>query len=240
MKKFLMLAGILASLGAPWASATVEVRLINGAADTGWLTNTAGGGCTSFTSSTCTFVGSVGNYSFALASGIQNTGFNPLLDLGYQVNSTTLANAGTLIIEVMASGYTTGTPGTLLHGSGNSTLGDQVTFADYGGNNNNVCPTASTTCAPNLASPNTGSTLLSSIGPLNDNAGFNSTLGGGGTSANPYSLGIILTLASPTSLGTASGDIMINAVPEPASVMLLGGVLLFTVGAVRRKMRPSA
>jgi hypothetical protein len=223
MKKFLMLAGVLASLGVPLANATVEVRVSNGAAgDSGWMV--CGG-------TTCVFTGAVGNYSFTLDSAVQNNSLNPLLDMTYQANSTN-SNPGTLVIEAIANGYTVSSPGTQLAGSGNSSLGDQITFASYGGNNNTTCASGINGCHAN----NNGA-LLASIGPLDDNAGFNSSANGGGTSVNPYELGIYATFASPTNGGTLSGDLKINAVPEPASVALLGGVMLFAVSTIRRKMR---
>ena len=227
MKKILMLAGILASLGAPWANATVEVRVINtaGGGDTGWI---------ACAGTSCSFVGTVGNYSLTSNISVQNLGFNPFLDLSYSA-TTSVTGAGTLLFETMANGYTFNTPATSLHGSGNSSLGDMITFSGYGGNNNTICPAGTNACTPS----SNGSNLLESVGPLTvaQSSGFNMTAPGGGNTVNPYSLGITVTLANPTSVGTASGDIALNAVPEPASVMLLGGALLFTVSTLRRKVR---
>src|SRR5260370_8591992 len=222
MKKILMLAGILASLGAPWANATVEIRIINaaGGGDTGWVT--CGG-------VSCVFAGAVGNYNVALDSAVQNLGINPLLDMAYQANSL-IANPGTIIFEAMANGYTTNTPQIQFIGNGNSTMGDTVSLADYGGNNNTVCPAGVNACTP----ASNGSTLLNSLVNQPENLGVVAT--GAGNTVNPYSLGIVLSLINPHA-GGASGDIQMNAVPEPASVMLLGGILLFTVSTVRRKAR---
>src|SRR5260370_8482257 len=140
MKKILMLAGILASLGAPWANATVEIRIINaaGGGDTGWVT--CGG-------VSCVFAGAVGNYNVALDSAVQNLGINPLLDMAYQANSL-IANPGTIIFEAMANGYTTNTPQIQFIGNGNSTMGDTVSLADYGGNNNTAGPAGANRSPP--------------------------------------------------------------------------------------------
>lgn len=225
MKKFLVMAGFLASLSAPWASASVEVRIINtaGGGDTGWIVCAA---------TSCLFAGAVGNYNVALDSAIQNNSINPLLDLAYQANST-VANPGTIIFEAMANGYTVSTPGTQFVVNGNSTMGDTVTGTSYGGNNNTICASGINTCTPGAGVGNNGSTTLSTFGPVPENVA--ETVNGGGTTVNPYSLGIVLTLNNPHA-GGASGDAALNAVPEPASVMLLGGLMLFTVGAFRRKI----
>jgi hypothetical protein len=221
-----MLTGILASLGVPWANATVEVRIINalGGGDTGWIQCAA---------TSCMFSGAVGNYSVALDSAIQNFGINPFLDLDYQAN-TTVTGAGTIIFEAMANGYTLNTPETKLVGNGNSTLGDTVSVASFGGNNNTICAAGVNTCTPT----SNGSTTLDSLTGLPEPLSV--TAVGGGNTVNPYSLGIVLALNNPVNAGGASGDIALDGVPEPTSVVLLGGVLLFTASGLRRKMRRSA
>jgi hypothetical protein len=224
MKRLFLVLGILAFLGVPFVNATVEVRIVNtgtGGGDTGWII------CAGTSCSTGTIA--VGNYDIVSNIAIQDNGANPILDVSYDAH-TTDSTPGTLIFEAIANGYTLNTPETLIHGSGNSTLGDMITFASYGENNNTTCTTTACTPATNGAS-------LASIGPLNDNAGFNSSTTGAGNTVNPYEVGVLITLNSPTNAGGASGDIQLNAVPEPASVMLLGGVLLFAAAGLRRRTR---
>ena len=67
---------------------------------------------------------------------------------------------------------------------------------------------------------------------------------GQGNSVNPYSLGLtasytFLGCGLPSCIpGTFSGEAMIDApVPEPASVTLFGGVLLFAAAGLRRQTR---
>ena len=62
---------------------------------------------------------------------------------------------------------------------------------------------------------------------------------GHGNSVNPYSLGLMVSLAGGTGLSTFNGDAKIDAVavPEPASAVLLIGVLLFAASGLRRRMR---
>jgi hypothetical protein len=226
MKKLLLLTGILGVLGVPWASADVEVDIINGAASTGWIV------CASPLTVCSTGTVTVGNYQVASNIGIQTDGSNPFLDLSYDAN-TSSNTPGSITFEVIATGYTTPLTGTYIMGSGNGTVGGTSSINSYGGNTNADCSAAS--CTPSSA----GLTLLNTIGGLNtDN--FVATVGGGaGNTVNPYSLGLVLTLNSPTSHGGASGDIQLDGVPEPASIMLLGGVLLFTGSRLRRRSKVS-
>jgi hypothetical protein len=226
MKKMLMLFGLVAVLGVSLANATVEVRIINtaGGGDTGWIV------CAG---ASCSFVGAVGNYSIASNIASQSNGTNPFLDLSYSAR-TSVAGAGTIMFEAIANGYTVNTPVTELVANGNSTLGDQITIGSFGGNNNTTCGGGVNGC-----SAGTNGAALGNIGPLTvaQSASFAQQAAGGGNTVNPYELGLSVTLANPTNAGAGSGDIQLNAVPEPASVVLLGGVLLLVGTRLRRKMR---
>lgn len=225
MKKFALLSGILAFLGIPFANATVEVRIINPiTGDTGWVV------CAAMTCTTGTVT--VGNY-MASVTAFQNIGINPLLDLSYTAN-TTNSNPGLLVFEAIANDYTVSTPLTALSGAGNSSLGDQIMFTSFGGTNNDTCPSGMNSCGASATPGN----MLATSGFLPDNAGFNTTVFGGGNTVNPYALALQVALTSATSAGGASGDIKISStVPEPASVVLLGGVLLFAASGLRRRRR---
>jgi len=221
MKNLFAIVGLVA-LGIPCAYATVEVRIINtaGGGDTGWV-QCAG--------TSCSFLGAVGNYNIALNLAIQSNSTNPLLDMTYNAN-TLIAHAGTIEFEAIADGYTLNIPGTQLVANGNSTLGDTVGVAAFGGNNNTICAAGVNGC-----SASSNGTLLEAGSGLTENLNF--TKSGGGNTVSPYELGLLLLLVNPVNAGNASGDIQLNAVPEPASVALLGGVLLVAVTAIRRKTR---
>lgn len=223
----------------PRANATIEIRLISGASDTGWLTcGDAGISCpvTPPGTNVIVFVGSVGTYFVNTSTGTQNTAFSPFLDLN-SVDTTGTTPPGELTIETLADGYTMQTPGWEFAVNGNGTIGGTATFTAYGGNNNNVCPLGVNTCTPPNAAPANLATIatlgpdpVTATGP-NDVA-FTNT----GTTAATYSLGIAAVIDGATK-GTISYDAHLDPVPEPSSVALLGGILLAATGAIRRKLR---
>ena len=250
MRKLLLLLGILALFGIQFANAdTVEVRIINvvgnaAVGDTGWLQCAA---------STCNFTGSVGNWDIASDLTVQHTASNPLLDLSY--SATTMypmpgsTGLGKIIIEGMANGYAVNTPSFELIDSGHSTF-DISTFTDdaYGGNNNNICASGASSCWNGTSDPAPSGTSSATIaiGPFANRGTWAVDQFGPGSSVNPYSLGLIVSLDNvgcgiPIQFcvtGTLSGDAKLDAVvPEPASVMLLGGVLLFAAAGLRRRTR---
>ena len=248
MRKLLLLSGILAFWGTQFANAdTVEVRIINvvGSAavgDTGWL---------QCAPASCNFTGSVGNWDIASDLTVQHTASNPLLDLAYSASAPYPmpgSPAGdTIIIEGMANGYAVNTPSFELIDSGHSTF-DISTFTDdaYGGNNNNICGASSCWNGTSNPAPNGTSSATIANGGLWNRGTWGVDQLGPGNSVDPYSLGLIVSLDNvgcgiPIQFcvtGTFSGDAKLDAVvPEPASVMLLGGVLLFAAAGLRRRTR---
>jgi hypothetical protein len=235
MKKFVLRLCVLAFLGSPFANATVEVRIIDVvsgsvAGDTGWVQC-----ATSF----CQFSGAVGNFDITSDLSIQHTASNPLLDLSYSASTLTNTNPGTIIIEGMADGYALNSPQFQLIDNGNSGFAGG-TFADaaFGGNNDTICASGTSACwngTTNPAPSGTGSATIATGGPFTT-ATWNVSAIGPGNSVNPYSLGLMVSLAGGTGLSTFSGDAKIDAVPEPASAVLLGGVLLFAASGLRRRM----
>ena len=79
--------------------------------------------------------------------------------------------------------------------------------------------------------------LIGTLGPTLT-PGYTETLTASATTGSPFSLTQVVTI-SPTSTGlaTASGNAELNPVPEPGSLLLLGGGLLGLAGLARRRMR---
>lgn len=81
-------------------------------------------------------------------------------------------------------------------------------------------------------------TLSATSGPLAAPA-FSSSFAGAGPLTQPYSVTQVLEITTDGPGAAFSGDFELNMVPEPASVALLGGALLLTFGALRRKFSQS-
>ena len=136
------------------------------------------------------------------------------------------------------------TPSFELIDSGHSTF-DISTFTDaaYGGNNDNICGASSCWNGTSDPAPSGTSSATIAIGPFANRGTWAVDQFGPGSSVNPYSLGLVVSFSDvgcgiPIQFcvtGTFSGDAKLDAVPEPASVMLLGGVLLFAAVGLRRR-----
>jgi hypothetical protein len=76
--------------------------------------------------------------------------------------------------------------------------------------------------------------LSFTIGPFGPGA-FSGDKSGPGPATNPFSMTEYINLHT-VGAGSFSGDFDLQAVPEPISVSLLGGILLFVAGGVRRRL----
>jgi hypothetical protein len=152
--------------------------------------------------------------------------------------STLDATPGAIIIEARADGYTNNSPGFSLLANGNTTLTGSNAIDAFGGNANTICPAGVNTCS---AATGPATLIFGGIVPGAPSAGTPTVVqlagSGPGNSVNPYELSLLFANTGPGGPGSTSGDIQLNAVPEPVSVALMGGVVLVAVGAIRRKMR---
>ena len=224
----LAVAGVLALVCAPQANATVEITLTNGASSITVVDGSAQDSCAA--ANCVTYNGSIGNYVISVSTGLSNNaGVNPFLDLNSvnMVFPPSLGGpsgpAGVLTIATSNTGFTTQATQFSFSVGGTSSLGGGTSFAAYGGNSNTIFDT----------SHQIGSTLSFPSTPFSG-----ATIGTGNTMST-YSLTLVASINGLNS-GAASFDAAIDAVPEPVSVSLLGGVLLFTASAIRRKLRRTA
>ena len=169
---------------------------------------------------TIIFSGAIGTWSVNVQVGVSLGPGTSHMDLGSTALST---GASTLTIKFSDVGFTTlASPFNLTYTGGTPTNGS-ATGKGFVDNSNTLYGTAS----------QIGSTL----GPFT--GGFNaSTSGGSGTPLYSLTEQVALTSTGLNS-STFSTDLSLTgvAVPEPASVALLGGVLLLTARTIRRRMR---
>ena len=213
-----MLLGMLAFVATPQAYATAELQLTSGA--TNVIVSDNGSGDLDPTVGQIIFSGAVGDWNINLTTGLSHGPGLAAMDLGS--TDATSTGPSTLIIEFSDTGFTVGAPGFEVRATGHITnSGSGTATIDSWFDNSNV--------------------LFGQGGSIATLGPFSPSYDATGSSAGPgvplYSLTEQITLTSGTGGVEWSTDTTLSAVPEPASVALLGGVLLFTVSAIRRKAR---
>jgi hypothetical protein len=174
---------------------------------------------------TISAIGTLGQFSLNVTTG-NGGGFEtrPTLETLNSINATS-TGAGTLTATFTDTNYTDLGPGFLLGVSGVENVSidtSPVTFSAFASAANAVPAT----------------TLIGSIGPLSGLSFSSSNI-----FANPIGSSGSLTLKTViafTGQGTIQDNATISNVPEPTSVVLLGGALLFVAGATRRKATKKA
>ena len=216
-----VLAAIVMSAACmPQANATVQITLTNGNSS---VTVQDGGLNDSCLIANCvTYNGALGNYLISVSTGLAQNGLNPFLVLN-SINLTLTSGAGLLTIATSSDGYTAAAPQFNFSVNGNSGLGGPVSFSAFGGNSNTLFDTSN----------QIGSTLAFGGGS------FSGLIVGGGNTLSTYSLTLLAKIGGVSS-GVAGFDAELSAIPEPATMTLLGVVLLFTGNTMRRKFRRSA
>jgi hypothetical protein len=170
--------------------------------------------------------GSLGIFSINIDSGLFNTP-GAAMDLSVQ---NTSSGAGTLYVAFGADNYTTGGPfnlnASLTSFSGVTSLSDTACFES--GNGSYFACTA----------PANGETLVPA-GSVIGSATATSTSGFSFSSSvhsptNPFGLEQDVKVVFGGA-GTVSGDLGLVSVPEPTSILLLGGALALAGRSLRKK-----
>jgi hypothetical protein len=231
------LAAGLAMLTAPNAHAIVELKLSDGLGHSvdildGGLGDSFNNNGAGVQDGVVQFNGSLGlwkiNTSTAFSGGV------PILDLvsanrtcgsggGAAACPSGFSGAGTLTILASDSGFTPASNGFTFDVGGTTTTPGTLIFKAFGGTSNNKF---------DMTGNQIGSTLTFTTASYHQTIATTSPV-----SVSPYSLTLFASIDYGRGKGAASFDssLTANPVPEPAVVTMLGGVLLLTVGAIRRK-----
>jgi len=228
MKKVVVLTAFLAATYAPAAFATAELKLSSGASSVDILDG--GVGDANPAAGAVTFIGAVGNWTVNVSTGTEGT--TPFFDLG-SVNSTAgLPQVSPIVMSFSNDGLTLPSGFTLTAGGTvSSAATTTVTFAAFTGTSKFD------------TSDQIGSTLtFHTTPPPISNAYSGSTTGSVVSGDTSATLVASIDLGSSTAFGGGSFDaaldtITVGGTPEPASISMLGGVLLILGGALRRKIK---
>jgi len=210
--------------GGDWVNFTSDGTTISGTAS-----GTASGTGTLLGNNEISFTGTVGNANVTVDAGTTNapggTPTGQLSDLSYNDKYTgTSAETFTLIWSSLnfspKSGFS-------LNGGGSLAAGSTVTT--------DACFSTANTLA---TSPCPLPANIGTLGPFSSTP-YSGTVTTGATVSSTFEITQDVKLTFPA--GTAlqdTGDFSIDSsVPEPATVSLLGGILLLTVGVIRRRVQ---
>jgi len=214
------LLGVLALVCTP-AYATIEIKITDGTTSVDVLDGSALDSCPA--ANCVTFNGAIGDWNVNVDTGTSMGASAPnIMDLNFNGHHTASATSTTLTITLSDNGFIPASPGFTDLVNGNQTAGGTTTATLFGGNSNTKFDTTQ----------KIGSVLTFTTATISAADG-----GSAATSVSPYSLTQVLTLTYGTAAGQTTGDWAVQGVPEPASVTLLGGVLLAIVSGIRRKAR---
>jgi hypothetical protein len=204
----------------PSANATIELKLDDGNGNT--LDILDGAGLDSCGAANCvTYNGALGSWNVNVTTGTSKDAATPLV---MDLNSLNHHNAGVssvLAIALSDDGFTPALGALNFHIGGTLSSGGTLNAAAYGGTNNTKFDT---------------SNPIGSAFVFNSNS-YSGSTGGSFVGSDPYAVTIMTTVTFGSGDGSVSYDAALDPVPEPASVALLGGILLMTVAGIRRKMR---
>jgi hypothetical protein len=212
--------GALAFIATPSASANAELILSDGNGHTATIAASGcGAGC-----ELASFNGTLGDWNINVTTGTGAPGQSPLMDLNSINHHNASGTATTLTMEWSFDGFTPAVPGFQLNIGGTVGANGTVTASLFGGTSNTLFD----------LSNQIGTTMSFTNPPISFSGVQNAFMTG--LTTNPYALTEVATISFGTSAGQASFDYSVDAIPEPAGVLLLGSVMLLTVSLVRRRV----
>lgn len=217
----------LAFVAMPSAFATVdaELRMSNGIQTITVADASCGPSCVNVGYSTAppSLEPGLGSWNIMSTTGTLDENASPFMDLNSLDHTNGGATGQTLTIEWSANGLTLPSAGFELNIGGTLGAHGTLTAALYGGNSDNLFD----------LSNEIGTTLDFKSPPILFGATEDAYLSS--IPSGPYSLTEVVTINFAGNAGQTSFNYSIDAIPEPAGVLLLGSAMLFTVGAIRRK-----
>jgi hypothetical protein len=211
-------AGFVAFIATPHAQATPELKLTDGTTTATQTAFNCGTGCETLSTA-------IGSWNINNPTGTYAPGQSPLLDLNSIDHHNASSTASTMTIEWSVDNITTAYPGFQLNIGGTIGAGGTLTAALYGGNSDSLFD----------LSNQIGSKLTFTAPPTafsGSSTGYLASL-----PTTPYSLTEVVTITFGKNAGQASFDYSVDAVPEPAAVVLLGSFLLVSGTVIRRRNR---
>lgn len=216
--------GAMAFVAVPRASATAELFLSDGLGHTALVVATSCGGACAMAS----FNGALGDWNINVTTGTADPTSQPIMDLNTIDHHNASAVASTLTIAWTNDTFVPTNPavpqGFQLNIGGTVGAHGTVTASLFGGNSDTLFDTSN----------QIGSTLTFTNPPISFGGTEDAYLSS--VSPNPFSLTEVATITFGKFAGQGSFDYSVDAIPEPAGILLLGTVMLFTVTLVRRKI----